>query len=211
MADPVLGESTDSTSGAPPEFICPISLGIMNDPVIGSDGSTYERSEIIKWLREHHDSPKTRTPMFEDSLVPNIALKQSIQRWRELNHLGPVTIEVIPNSEPEPKVKKAKRVKSSHKHSEFECKGCCYRCCCKGCCCCCNPNRPGGKACLIVSLVVVLLLGGWAVLAAVVLILFVLFLATCGFCCLCCGLCATEEFLQCFAEGCCCCCLCDEL
>ena len=31
-------------------FICPITGDIMKDPVIGSDGHTYERSAIEQWL-----------------------------------------------------------------------------------------------------------------------------------------------------------------
>ena len=35
----------------PKEFICPISLEIMKDPVIMSDGQTYDRESITKALK----------------------------------------------------------------------------------------------------------------------------------------------------------------
>ena len=34
----------------PDEFLCPISQEIMQDPVICSDGSSYERKVIEKWF-----------------------------------------------------------------------------------------------------------------------------------------------------------------
>ena len=33
---------------------CPISYQIFNEPVILSDGQTYEKSEIARWLDTHH-------------------------------------------------------------------------------------------------------------------------------------------------------------
>jgi SUMO ligase MMS21 Smc5/6 complex component len=32
------------------EIICPITLKIMEDPVIAADGHTYERSAIQEWI-----------------------------------------------------------------------------------------------------------------------------------------------------------------
>ena len=47
----------------PNEFLCPISLEIMRDPVICKDGHTYERAVILKWLETNSVSPLTRTPI----------------------------------------------------------------------------------------------------------------------------------------------------
>jgi hypothetical protein len=52
----------------------------MVDPVLGSDGRTYERSAITEWLRTHTTSPITREPMTAASLVPNYALRSMIER-----------------------------------------------------------------------------------------------------------------------------------
>ena len=66
----------------PEEFICPITQVIMVDPVLASDGRTYERSAITEWLRTHSTSPITRETMHQQSLTPNYALKSMIERHR---------------------------------------------------------------------------------------------------------------------------------
>ncbi|KAG2387208.1 hypothetical protein C9374_001540 [Naegleria lovaniensis] len=64
----------------PQEFYCPITQEVMIDPVIGKDGHTYEREAIEKWLKDHNVSPMTREPMSVDHLVPNIALRNTIEQ-----------------------------------------------------------------------------------------------------------------------------------
>lgn len=56
----------------------------MRDPVIGSDGRSYERTAIIHWLRSNPCSPLTRQPMTASSLKPNYALKSAIDRFLAL-------------------------------------------------------------------------------------------------------------------------------
>ena len=70
-----------SASQAPEEYLCPINLTLMNDPVIGSDGRSYERAAITQWLRTNPHSPITRQPMTASSLKPNYALKTAIERF----------------------------------------------------------------------------------------------------------------------------------
>jgi hypothetical protein len=55
----------------------------MTDPVIGSDGQTYERSAIMRALESNPKSPMTREPMTVSSLKPNFALKASLERWKK--------------------------------------------------------------------------------------------------------------------------------
>ena len=55
----------------------------MNDPVIASDGQTYERSAITEWLSSHNTSPMTREPMSVTSLQPNSTLKRLIQNFQK--------------------------------------------------------------------------------------------------------------------------------
>jgi hypothetical protein len=69
----------------PTEFECPISYDIMNDPVICSDGHTYERGEIIKWLKTNNTSPKTNIKLKNKKLTPNLSLKMLIDDWKENN------------------------------------------------------------------------------------------------------------------------------
>ncbi|GAX76707.1 hypothetical protein CEUSTIGMA_g4153.t1 [Chlamydomonas eustigma] len=54
-------------------FICPLSGGIMGDPVIAADGVTYERSAIESWLwgQRGNISPSTGQPLSNRYLAPN--------------------------------------------------------------------------------------------------------------------------------------------
>ncbi|TKY65409.1 U-box domain-containing protein 15 [Spatholobus suberectus] len=71
----------------PHEFLCPITLEIMTDPVIITSGQTYERESIEKWFQSNHNTcPKTRQPLEHLSLAPNCALKSLIEEWCENNN-----------------------------------------------------------------------------------------------------------------------------
>lgn len=59
----------------PNEFICPISLQLMLDPVIATDGHTYEKTEIIKVKI----SPMTRQNI-GNNLIPNLSIKSLIDK-----------------------------------------------------------------------------------------------------------------------------------
>ena len=66
-------------------FICPISLCIMDDPVIlGTTGHTYERSQIAQWIQHKCTNPCTgaRLKATERTLIPNIALLDAITAYR---------------------------------------------------------------------------------------------------------------------------------
>uniref|UniRef100_A0A6C0APV3 U-box domain-containing protein n=1 Tax=viral metagenome TaxID=1070528 RepID=A0A6C0APV3_9ZZZZ len=90
----------------PDEFICPITTSIMSDPVIGSDGHTYERSAITEWLRAHTTSPITREPMNVQGLRPNHSLKSMIQRF---NATPAVTVVPVQPKKPPPKQQKSQQ------------------------------------------------------------------------------------------------------
>jgi len=66
-------------------FICSITHEIMTDPVITSDGHTYEKSAIEKWLNYNNHSPMTREIITKDSIVPNIALRDIISKHLKKN------------------------------------------------------------------------------------------------------------------------------
>ena len=76
----------------PHEYLCPITLELMKDPVSAMDGHTYERSAISKWLKTKGTSPKTNEPLLSKELVPNHALKSIIRDWgeRQSNHIHTV-------------------------------------------------------------------------------------------------------------------------
>ena len=70
-------------SNIPPDFECPILMEAMIDPVICSDGFSYERAAIENWLRHHETSPKTNEVLSNKKLIPNKTLKAAIITWRE--------------------------------------------------------------------------------------------------------------------------------
>ncbi|CAK0825046.1 unnamed protein product, partial [Prorocentrum cordatum] len=101
------GGSSSSSSSAPPraqhslevpdEFRCCITKELMEQPVITSDGHTYERRAIAKWLEEHGTSPKTGQELPDKVLRPNHSMRAQIISWRERYRLPP-----LPPWEPEP-------------------------------------------------------------------------------------------------------------
>ncbi|XWS67626.1 hypothetical protein CRYUN_Cryun04dG0021800 [Craigia yunnanensis] len=71
----------------PHEFLCPITLEIMADPVIVATGQTYERESIGKWLNSNNRTcPKTGQTLDHLSLAPNFALRNLILQWCEKNN-----------------------------------------------------------------------------------------------------------------------------
>lgn len=65
----------------PPNFQCPITSDLMNDPVIDPDGNSFERSAIIEWLKIDLTSPLTRKPLRPEQLISNKALQEAIQEY----------------------------------------------------------------------------------------------------------------------------------
>ena len=67
-----------TTTSVNDEFICPISMQLMRDPVITPNGTSYERSAIEKWIREKGTDPITRNRITLSQLIPNLALRNAI-------------------------------------------------------------------------------------------------------------------------------------
>lgn len=65
----------------PKQFLCPITQELMKEPVIASDGNTYERSTLVKWLQINPISPITRQRMPNTEFMPNHKLFFEIQGW----------------------------------------------------------------------------------------------------------------------------------
>ncbi|XP_011101441.1 U-box domain-containing protein 17 isoform X2 [Sesamum indicum] len=75
-------EIADTFITIPKDFCCPISLDLMQDPVIVSTGQTYERASIARWVEEGHSTcPKTGQMLVHTKLVPNRALRNLILQW----------------------------------------------------------------------------------------------------------------------------------
>jgi len=69
------------------ECVCPISQSLMVDPVMAADGHTYDKSQIQSWIKQEEStnrgivrSPQTREPLENNRLVPNVALRRTIER-----------------------------------------------------------------------------------------------------------------------------------
>lgn len=72
-------------AGPPEDYYCPITSELMSDPVICSDGHSYERSAIEEWLQINNTSPNTGLALLDTSLIPNHALKAAILSWKQAN------------------------------------------------------------------------------------------------------------------------------
>ena len=71
-------EDTD-TDAEHADFMCPITYARMIDPVVASDGRTYERNAISDWFATHDTSPITGLALASKSLVPNINLRSMME------------------------------------------------------------------------------------------------------------------------------------
>jgi len=58
---------------------CPLTQQIMNEPVIISDGYSYEKKIIEEWLRRNCVSPITGSQIKQDLIIPNLTLEKIIK------------------------------------------------------------------------------------------------------------------------------------
>jgi hypothetical protein len=62
------------------EFLCPITLEKLVDPVIAADGHTYERVALENWfLSGKNTSPSTNQPLHHQRLTPNVNLRKRLE------------------------------------------------------------------------------------------------------------------------------------
>jgi hypothetical protein len=91
-------------------FKCPITTERMSDPVIATDGHSYEREAIERWIATRKllgvlaTSPKTGLVLKSELLVPNHALRNAIE--------GSVPHQP-PQRSPSPKPKRTKQTATS--------------------------------------------------------------------------------------------------
>lgn len=74
-----------SGNNAPPEFYCPISLDIMEEPVILFQTEvTYDRRSIETWLfsYEYKNCPVSGKPLTDFLFVENRPLRSLIEEWK---------------------------------------------------------------------------------------------------------------------------------
>ena len=78
--------SAAATSGGdhPESLCCPISMELMDCPVIAADGNTYDRSSIEDWFsRGKETSPLTGAPLAHLGLTPNNLVRSMVSEYRD--------------------------------------------------------------------------------------------------------------------------------
>jgi hypothetical protein len=65
----------------PNNFMCPISKSIFYNPVILSDGHTYEKMHILEWLKYNNKSPMTNRNLVNKNISPNILIRGMVREW----------------------------------------------------------------------------------------------------------------------------------
>lgn len=84
------GESAEKTLQQVMDlFMCPLSLELMDDPVMTPTGNTYERAMIERHLDVNGKfDPLTRAPLTKEELYPNRALKLLMETMLSEHRLG---------------------------------------------------------------------------------------------------------------------------
>lgn len=79
----VAAGTVPTLKSAPVHYLCPITRELMTDPVVASDGFTYDRSAIENWLSlGRRTSPMTNALLADETLRPDMALAQQIQAYK---------------------------------------------------------------------------------------------------------------------------------
>ena len=81
LGAPALAGEPVPPAPVPPQYLCPITGEVMEDPVTTADGHAYERAAIAQWLQDHDTSPVTNTQLPHRKLAPAHALRQLIQEF----------------------------------------------------------------------------------------------------------------------------------
>ncbi|KAK0634585.1 ubiquitin elongating factor core-domain-containing protein [Bombardia bombarda] len=87
---------------APPEFEDPIMGDLMKDPVVLPSKHVVDRSTIIQHLLSDPKDPFTRQPMTIDDVVPDVELREKIEKWkaeRRIEARSQVAAEVMDTTE----------------------------------------------------------------------------------------------------------------
>ncbi|URD88337.1 U-box domain-containing protein [Musa troglodytarum] len=78
----LLSQGSSVSQTIPKDFCCPISLDLMEDPVVVSTGQTYDRSSITQWIEDgHRTCPNSGQTLSNNRLIPNRALRSLISQW----------------------------------------------------------------------------------------------------------------------------------
>ena len=84
-------DSSDNTVMVPSEFICPITLEMMKNPVMTRYGHCFDRSALLTWMRSSDEAhcdcvcPLTRKPLRISDIVNHHSLGFRIKAWCDEN------------------------------------------------------------------------------------------------------------------------------
>lgn len=65
-------------------FVCPVRQSLCRNPVVASDGHTYDKRSLERWLRRQRTSPMTREPL----LLPLFENRAAMQILQQLTLVG---------------------------------------------------------------------------------------------------------------------------
>ena len=68
-----------SISNVDPDFICPITQGVMNDAVRDTCDHNFDKRAILLWLEEHSTCPVSHDPISRATLTKNKDLRKRIK------------------------------------------------------------------------------------------------------------------------------------
>jgi hypothetical protein len=78
----------------PSNFLCPITLQMMVNPLMTRTGFNFEKAAILSWLDQGSGScPLTREPLTTSDLISNRRLATQIRFWRQRNGIPEPTRE----------------------------------------------------------------------------------------------------------------------
>jgi len=76
----------------PQEYVCPLTLDVMSQPLISREGHSYEQNAILNWVSEHGTSPFTRESLRPSHFMRNRALETKIRLFLKQNGIDPDSI-----------------------------------------------------------------------------------------------------------------------
>jgi len=75
--------NTDTNFEIPEIFLCPITLSLITDPVVASDGQTYDKHSISDWIkRGNRISPINGNQLTETYTFPNFFLRSALEEFK---------------------------------------------------------------------------------------------------------------------------------
>lgn len=107
----------------PENYICPITLNLMIEPVKASDNKIYEKDAILDWLYKNNTSPLTNE-IINPKIIFQEELKLEIKKYTKLNNIKEMEKYVPVNYISDKKNKKVNLVEGFSNIISFNCFNC---------------------------------------------------------------------------------------